>query len=314
MSKIGQKVCAALLAAFLSIFSGCNGDPSGLNTPLKTLDPSGTETPIGDLRVPGAARKALNDTISVAGIHPVLKVEITKNRIEVAFLIDSKARTFRWENDTVTEVISSTEYFGQSSFNPNDFNIDDLGALFSTAADKSGSSSSQMLQIVEFNQGQVLMTVTTNPETLPVFFRQDGTVIEGVEMTTLSGVKQALEDVIGSHSQIITMGFDSKEGLWIEAPGPKDGTIIRRTRPINTPAFEVPRKGNPEAPTFNPSQIRPEVLTRLINGGVRKADGKVEAVSFTISVDPQLGEPVIRLNVNGQVTSYELSGIPVTIH
>ena len=49
----------------------------------------------------------------------------------------------------------------------------------------------QNLQIVEYNEGTVLMTVSTKPESRTVFFRRDGSVVNHIDFATPTGMTEA---------------------------------------------------------------------------------------------------------------------------
>ncbi len=141
------------------------------------MQPAASASGNSDLTRPGRAQAAVAKLAQQAGTLPIIKVDLSATTASLSAVKDGKVVAWQWEDGVVTPTDSDIEYVEQASFTPADFALGDLGSLFRTAAQISGSSSNQGLQIVDYNAGQVLMTVTTRPESMPVFFRRDGTAI-----------------------------------------------------------------------------------------------------------------------------------------
>lgn len=285
-------------------------DPS----PSPSASPSvGTSaTPAVDLTRPKAARTAVDQLVQASGGLPVIKVDVTTQRATLSALKDGKVVAWGWENGTVAPVESDIEYIKQASFKPADYHLDRLDQLFAQAARISGSSTNQELQIVEYDHGEVLMTVTTRPESMPVFFRPDGSPINRLDFDTAQGFSEAIRDAVAGDKRVLAMGWDSSGGFWADTPGKEAGVVDRRTRQAKVPAWESSRKGTSTGPTFQPSAVDPEVLTRLVRSLPESTNHQGEAVSFEISRQYQMALPVITFTVGGQKVVTTLSGTDIT--
>lgn len=272
---------------------------------------SPTPTAAADLRRPGAARRAVDQLLLASGGLPVIKLDVSATEATLSALQGNRVVAWRWSRGKVLAVESDIQYIRQVAFSPDDYELDDLGALFDQAAHISGSRQDQQLQLVEYGSGQVLMTVTTRPESATVFFRPDGTPINQLDFTTTEGFTEALRDATEGQDQVIGIGWSSEGGLWADHAAEED-TITRVTRQARVPAWTADRRGNGESPTFRPGVVDPEVLARLVRELPQQTRQPGAAVSFEITRSEQLAMPLVRWKVGGAERTTTLGGTDVT--
>jgi len=223
-----------------------------------------------------------------------------------------------------------------------------VGELFQVAAQVSGSKQNQQLQIVEYNQGQVLMTVTTNPESATVFFRPDGTLVHSLDFTTAEGISEALRDCLGSATQAGVIGYRPDSGLYVELPGDQQGVITVVTRPKSLPRWAASEKGTLPQP-FDVSLVNPAVIANIIqlasagapvspdavtspsgpgSGGPTSTsptpsasptgqatasdESSAGSVQWVIDRRDKLAQPVLRVTAHGSTRAFTLDGTEVT--
>ncbi|MEL4505346.1 hypothetical protein AAEX63_10635 [Luteococcus sp. H138] len=305
-----QRLGAGIAALTLALApTACN---PGSGSPSPSASPSASATPRVDLTRPKTARKAVDQLVEAAGGLPVIKVDVTSQSATLSALKDGKVVAWGWADGEVTPVESDIEYIKQAAFTPADYNVDDLGALFAQAAKISGSSANQELQIVEYDHGEVLMTVTTRPESMPVFFRRDGSPINRLDFATQQGFAEAIRDAVGTDKRVLAMGWDQSGGFWADTASKEPGVVDRRTRQAKVPAWESSRKASSTGPTFPPTAVDPEVLTRLVRTLPDSTGHPGEAVSFEISRRYQMALPVITFDVGGEQVITTLGGTDIT--
>ncbi len=178
----------------------------------------------------------------------------------------------------------------------------------------SGSSSQQELQINEYNQGRVLMTVTTNPETSTVFFRHDASLISRLDFSTEQGLAEGLRDAVDGAQQVIAVGLLADNGgLFVDVIA-EEGVVERRIRQAALPMFSSRRKQPTTAAlTFDPTLISAAAITQQTTSLRTLPQAEPDAsVLFTIAVDPKLGVPVITFNAAGTTVITDLAGNDLT--
>ena len=116
-------------------------------------------------------RAIINELVAASGNGPITKVDITKGALSITVQIGNSPTIWTWQNGKIDSSATQSTQTASRPFNPGDFAVEKLPVILSRAADISGSHMNQNLQIVEYNQGTVLMTVSTKPETQTVFFR-----------------------------------------------------------------------------------------------------------------------------------------------
>lgn len=279
--------------------------------------PGGTPSPTPTVAYPtltsrGQARRVVNQLRQAAGDLPVIKVDVTATTAILTVLLTNNPKAWQWEAGRITSTDPDVEPIKQVAFDPDDFQFDDVAALFATAASIAGSSESQQLQIVDYNQGQVLMTVTTRPESQPVFFRADGTAIQPIDFATSAGMAEGFKDAVNRSTQLLSVGYKSETGLWVDTPGKESGTVDRRTRPAKFPAWTAPRKGSADQPLFSPGDIQTPVLADLLVSMATAHNAKPADVSFIIDMRDQRTLPTIHASCKGTDAVYDLAGTDIT--
>lgn len=288
------------------------GAPS---TPLpSTSTPSPTVSPSAwpELTVKGEARRVVDELVRTAAL-PVLKVDITATTATLAALTpDKKVNAWRWEQGQVKSVESDIAYIQQTPFDPADFDIEDVGALFTTAGEISGSVSGQELQIVEQTPGSVLMVVTTRPESEPIFFRPDGTLVNRLDFATREGLDEALDDVIAGRTQLTRVEL-TKDMLWAESSDATTGGTLRVSRPRRVPAFRTSRTDAPDVDPFSPTDIPRDVIRVQMTSLPGKLD-KPQDTPVTWVMDRRDGRPLptIRFTVGDKTIVTDLTGRDIT--
>ncbi|WP_203568447.1 hypothetical protein [Aestuariimicrobium ganziense] len=305
----------------MSAIAACADDldpaPTGSavpSSPQGSGSGSAVPTPVPKLTDAGVARRVVNELRARAGDHPVIKVGLTADEAELSVLVDGKAITYAWREGTITEVGSDVAYVGQTSFDPDLYAFDDLQQLFGIAGALSGSLSNQQLQIVDHDQGDVMMTVTTRPESRPVFFRPDGSPIHELDYVSEESIREGLADAVGDRLQVAAIGFSTGQGLWVDSPHPTEaGVMVRRTRPAKLPAYTSQRKEDAPEKLFSPVDIDPAVLSKLVTQLPARL-GKQPPVKVDWTIDFRHGrpEPTITLDVGGQTVVTDLEGLDIT--
>ncbi|MDR0416324.1 MAG: hypothetical protein LBH76_03215 [Propionibacteriaceae bacterium] len=299
--RVVTSVIGASLAATLA---GC-WPASGPASP----EPSPTASAAADLTRPGVAAAAIADLVATAGSAHAVKVEIDPVSVALSVVIGQTAATWQWRDGAITAVESDTAYVGQAIFDPRGFHLADLTGLFSQAAAVAGSNQQQRLHIVEYADGQVYMTVTTNPESAPVFFRPDGSLVETLDFTTAAGLAQGLAEAAAGQASVIAVGVDpATGGFFVERRG-APGQLVRTLRMPQLPPRNTAWAGVSELAEFNTGRIDTaaiaRVLARLPQLTGRPLDG------FALTVDRRAGraEPVMHFTVDGQTFMANLDGV-----
>jgi hypothetical protein len=217
------------------------------------------------LSTPGTARAAINELLAKAGPGPVAVIRVTINDTRATLTwVDAKTDktvTYEWLNGDVREFDSDVVNIGQATFDVNDFALDDVGALFAQAAAVSGSELEQELQINEYNESRVLMTVTTVPESTTVFFHPDGRMIAHLDFTTAVGIREGLRDLVTDSRMALAIGVNTS-GLWMDVRIDAE-TIERRIRPEALPSYTTRRAQSSSLIPYSAEMIQPQVIADI---------------------------------------------------
>lgn len=298
---------AAVVAA--AALAGCTPAVS----PTVTPSPVAPSSASPDYTQPGAARAALRALQSAAGARPAIKVDITRTRVELVVLEQNTAKTWAWRDGKAVQVDGDTQYVGQTTFNPDDYALDDVAALFTQAADVSGSRSGQELQVVEYSPGRVYMTATTSPESQTVFFTRDGALVSTLNLTSADGLRSGLADAVDERPALYAISINPSVGVTADGPGTTPAGqpgILRATRAPKYPTRTEIRSDKPATPlTFDPGVVDPGVLATLL---ARYAGPNHSLVTATIDRRDGLSEPTIRISVDGRVVVCDLAGNDIT--
>lgn len=289
--------------------------PASVPSPAPTIKapaPS-SSVPARDFLNPGEATAVIKELIAAAGTINAIKVEISAHDASLSVVSGKTAKTWAWRDGMIEVVDSDTQYVGQKIFDPRDFDVSGIANMFSTAAILAKSDLGQQLQIVEYADRTVYMTVTTNPESLTLFFRQDGSLVSQVDLTTAVGIQEAYVDVVGTKRSINTFGILSNQGgLYVEVAS--SGTIVRTVRQPRLPVRTTTRNGETTAASFDPSLIKPAIVASSLAATCAKSNLQQPPAGWSleiISKDKTTG-PLMYFNFNGNVTVLTLDGVDVT--
>lgn len=306
-----------LVAAALLVPSGCTipgGAPgtSSSTTASASRRPSGNSTPRIDLTLPGTAQLAIEELTALAAGRPIIRLTITREMATVAFTEAAKARSFSWTDGRIEELDSDVAHINQASFDPQAFALNDIGALFRQAGETAGSTSHQELQINEVNEGRVLMTVTTDPESATIFFRADGSMINHLDFTTTEGIAEALRDTVDEATTVLGIGLRPEQGMWVDvAAGP--GVIERRIRPAKLPAYSTQRNQASSLEPFSPALAKPEVIATLLRVlPTRLNEPPDSRVEFVMDTKEKWPGPTLRFAVGTTLVITAPDGTDIT--
>ncbi|MDO5533498.1 MAG: hypothetical protein Q4F65_02450 [Propionibacteriaceae bacterium] len=263
-------LCAALASGCAVVPPGSAPTPSPSPTPsagpsagpsvAPTASPSASPAALLDLTRPGAARDLVDDLMDAAGASRAILVTVTATDAAVTVLADGTAEQWAWRAGQIQQVPTDVTYVAQRTFDPDDYALDDLGALFRTAGSVAGSASGQSLQIVDYAAGQVAMSVSTVPESRAVFFLPDGTLLPTLDFTSLWGLEQGYADAVGGLRSTSSVGFGSALGVQVDTPHTASGSYERRHRTARTPVIVTPRSEAVPLASFDPALADPAVV------------------------------------------------------
>lgn len=308
MSRTRGAVALLLVAVALA---GCARVPPP-EASGATATPTDTAQPTLDLTAPGVAQQVVADLLAAAESRRAIMVTITPLEAHVAVVRDGVAETWAWRDEQIQQVTSDINYVAQVAFNPDDFNLSDVGALFRAAHSVSGTDANQELQIVEYSAGSVSMTVSTNPESRTVFFRPDGTLLPTLDFTSEWGLVDGYADAVGIRGVASALGFGSQVGVYLDAPAADPGTVVRRQRAARTPVIQTMRTEQAIPPTFDPALVQPEAVWSIL-------ERRQEAGSFTLDEQwscladdrADTGTPRIYCEIGDERLTADLSGTPI---
>lgn len=283
-------VLAAAILAF-SLLGGCSQPASSATPPVS---PSASPAPVSlDLTAPDQARAMVRRLIAKAGTPQLIQVEITKEWAAITVVKDSQAETWAWRDNTIKQVDTDVAYVQQTIFSIDDFNITDVGGLFRAATSISSSDSDQELQIVDSSAGQVFMSVSTLPESRTVFFYPDGALLPTLDFSTESGIRQGIQDAVGTRATAVAVGVQSNLGAWLDFPG-STTTTIRRLRTASVPITINERSQRPELPSFAVSRVRAAAVWRVLADARQRGDFAL-GTRWQVTVDDRARTGVPRM-------------------
>lgn len=313
---LGRRAVFRVAAGALGL-AGCS---SVTSPPTPTVTSSATPTPslvtpARNFLEPGEATAVIRELVTAAGTINAIKVELSATDAVMSVVSGDTATTWGWRNGTIGVIDSDTQFIGQAIFDPRDYDVSGLPEMFDTAATLAKSSTGQQLQIVEYADRAVYMTVTTNPESLTVFFRKDGSLVSQVDLTTLAGIQEAYNDVVGSKTSITSLGIlENKGGMYVDVA--VLDTIVRTVRQPRLPARTLTRHETTTLPPFDPALVSPTVIAASLMRICTDAGVTTPAPGWTlvISAKDDAPEPRMYFSVNGEQSVMTLAGLDVTPH
>ncbi|AFV88843.1 hypothetical protein PACID_10130 [Acidipropionibacterium acidipropionici ATCC 4875] len=306
----------AVVVAGLTLLAGCRGatTPAPPEPSRASMTPSSTISASASLLSGRTARSIVDELVTASGNSPVTKVDITSRAVSISVRAGSSPQIWTWQGGRITTSSPQSAQTVSRPFDPDSFAIDHLDRILSVAARATGSSKNQELQILEYNQGVVLMSVSTRPETRPVFFRADGSLVTTVDFTTVAGMTEALRDAVGEDTQVLSVAYQPGKGLMVDTRTGTDGIVLRRTRSADMPAWAVERRGDTGAALFSPSDISPAVLADLMTRvpTVLSKPAEASKLSFTIDMSDRRSLPTIHFTLAGSTMVTDLEGKDIT--
>nr|WP_300146584.1 hypothetical protein [Propionicimonas sp.] len=273
-----------------------------------TASPSPTPTTL-DFTRPGAASAMVSRLLTKANTEYALMVEVATNSVEVSVLdADRKPVTWAYRDGEIGEVASDLQYVDQATFPVAKFNISDVGALFRAAQGQSGSAESQRLTIVDYSGGEVMMSVSTVPESRTVFFNPDGSLLQVLDFDTPGGVATGIRDAVGDRATVYSISVESDQGAWAEFPG-GGGTTVRRTRTAKVPVTTNVTDQQIDLPLFLASRVDPETIWTVVDG-IRGSAEVPEGTRWSVVIDDResLGTPRMHFAIGSTVITTDLDG------
>ena len=288
-------------------------------TPTASPSPSPTATPVPDDPLPldfpiaepllDSAPAVVAELHRVAAGLPVLKVDITAQQATLtALLPDKSVRSYAWRDGLITHVDSDIQYLGQATFDPADYPISSVNRMFAVA-DLRGVRGELVLQVVEYREGQVLMTVTSRPETSTVFFRKDGTAVTTLGYTSVADITAGLEEVVGDGTALYGIGFNPTRGYWADLTDDEPGVVLSRSRVGGVPVFETRRSETPAVATFSPDLLQPAAIAQAIARYQATPD---QSCDVTVDMSHGRFAPVARYDCAGTVRFTDMAGRDMT--
>jgi len=303
---------AGLLAAVIGVLAlgltACDAPGPVRSSPGASAAPSVSWPPLTER---GQAARLLDELIAAAGSAHAIKVEFSAGEATLTVVIGQQAQTWAWRGGVVRPAETDPAYVGQAIFDPRDFALADLGNLFARARRVSGSSQDQRLHILEYSNGRVFMSVTTNPESRPVFFRQDGSLVADLDFTTAPGLREGLADVAAGHAEVLAVGLDATSGgLYALSPGPTG--VVQTLRMPQLPARDstVANAGRNSAP-FDPSVIDPQAIARVL-ARLPELTGEARPAVTWVIEQRERAQPALYVTASGRRIEATLAGTIVS--
>lgn len=305
---------------------GGSGSPSPSPSPTPTIEPTsgpGAATPGAtasatptegqlDLTRPGEARSLVDDLMAATGSQRAIMVSVTAREASVTVLRSGQPQTWAWRGGQVQQVPSDITYVAQRTFDPDDFALDDVGALFRAAESVSGSRRDQSLQIVDYSAGLVSMSVSTNPESRPVFFHPDGTLLPTLDFTSLWGLSEGYRDAVGDLRAASGLGFGSALGVHLDTPQGADGAYERRQRTARTPVIVTPRTDTTTLDAFDPRLVDPAVVWGVLVELHDEGEFTLDTVWSCVADERGgTGSPLLHFTVGDRSFTTDLGGTVV---
>lgn len=311
---LGRRAFLGVAAGALGL-AGCSASSGPTSVPTSVTPTPSASVPQRDFLEPGEATSIIRELVSAAGTINAIKAEISVHTASLNIVSGMTAATYAWRDGKIGKVDSDTEFIGQAIFDPRDYNVSNIAGMFEIAAQLSKSSTEQQLQIVEYADRAVYMTVTTNPESQTVFFRRDGSLVSHVDLTTLNGIREAYEDVVGSKNYVNAMGIlPNQGGMYVDVA--VLDTIVRTVRQPRFPPRTATRREDTSLAPFDPKLVKPTIIATSLLKICEKNNSSTPAPGWSLTIDARdkTPEPRMYFSVGGEQTVMTLEGVDVTLH
>ena len=253
----------------------------------------------------------ISQLVAEADSADVVMVEVQPHEIDVSVLVDQKPVTWACRDGLVDTIASDIAYVDQASFDPQEFDLDDVGALFRAAAAIASSASGQRLQIVDYSGGRVMMSVATDPESRTVFFNPDGSLLENLDFATLGGIQRGLREVADQLPAVTRLSVVSNESVWVDHVADDPGTVTRRVRTATVPVTTITRATAGEPTPFAPTLVRPAVVWSVVRDNIGSTPPAGTSWSVVAEDRDQLGTPRLHFSFGTTQVTTDLAGQPV---
>ncbi len=258
--------------------------------PVPTSAPTAASSPAStpadpDFTEPGAAAAMVASLLTDAGSRQALMVEISRDSVQVSVLsAEGKPVTWAHRDGKSAEVPSDLAYVDQATFDVARFNLSNVGGLFRAAASMSGSEENQSLTIVDYSGGEVVMSVSTLPESRTVFFNPDGSLLEPLNFDAPGGIENGIREAIGLQLTVYSVTVQSDQGAWADYPGEKEGTTVRRTRTAKVPVTTNTRNETSNLQVFLAARIHPDAVWKIVDA-VRGTTDVPEDANWSVVIE-----------------------------
>lgn len=283
--------------------------PAPTSTPTTASSP--TSTPADpDFTEPGTAASMVNSLLTDAGSRQALMVEITEDSVQVSVLsADGKPVTWAHRDGKSAEVPSDLAYVDQATFDVSKFNTSDIGGLFRAAASMSGSEEHQSLTIVDYSGGEVVMSVSTLPESRTVFFNANGALLDVLNFDAPGGIASGIKEAVGLQLSVYSVTVQSEQGAWADYPGDEEGTTVRRTRTAKVPVTTNIRNETPDLPVFVSARIRSDAVWKVVDA-VRGTSDVPEDAKWSVVIEDRekTGVPRMYFTIGSKSVTIDLNG------
>ncbi|HQY98702.1 MAG TPA: hypothetical protein PLQ63_01645 [Propionicimonas sp.] len=300
-----SRLIAAMGAVVALAFTGCAQlDPTTSPTASASVSPTAT-----DFTMPGKATAMVDELLAKNGSKTALMVEVTESTVQVSMLdASSKPSTWAYRNGEIAQVPSDLAYVDQATFEVSRFNFSDVGALFRAAAGMSGSEQDQSLTIVDYSGGEVVMSVSTVPESRTVFFNADGSLLPVLDFDTPGGIARGIEEAVGTRATVASITVESEQGAWVDYPADTE-TTVRRTRTAKVPVTTNVRAEKVELPMFNAARVDPASIWKVVDG-IRGTQEVPEQSGWSVVIDDRdaVGAPRMHFTIGSKVVVTDLAG------
>lgn len=252
----------------------------------------------------------VSSLLTDAGSRQALMVEIAEDSVQVSVLsADGKPVTWAHRDGESAEVPSDLAYVDQATFDVSKFNISNIGGLFRAAASMSGSEEHQSLTIVDYSGGEVVMSVSTLPESRTVFFTHDGALLGVLNFDAPGGIANGIKEAIGLQLTVCSVTVQSDQGAWVDYPGDAEGTTVRRTRTAKVPVTTNIRNETPSLPVFVAAKIRPDAVWRVVDA-VRGTSDVPEDAKWSVIIEDRdkTGVPRMYFTIGSKSLQTDLNG------
>ena len=286
--------------------SASSSAPSSTN-PASTKR-TATPNPSINPATPELARSIVDDLTRKVNDAAIVRVQIDDRHVSLTY-VDKTNRpvSLIWQDGAVSVVDEGTDFVVSASFDPRVFAVEKITEMFEIAALIAGSDSRQQLQITEYSDGKILLSVTTNPETTTVFFRHDGSPIWPLNYRTADGIASGLADATVGLTWVLGISI-SEDQLWVDAPGQEPGTTERMMRPAGLPAFKTVRNQAIDDVRFAHDRVDPVIVAQLLTQLPAELGKPGATASVLIQQQQNQKEPRMIFDVAGTKVVTDLAG------